>query len=89
MILVVVGFCRDNDGQILIQRRPRNIHLGGKWEFPGGKVDPGETMREALAREWMEELGVKIRVGDLIDECVVSYPDINSQFLLPLFELLA
>lgn len=52
------------DGQVLIARRPENGLLGGMWEFPGGKVEPGETFPECLRREIREELGVEVLVGD-------------------------
>lgn len=46
----------------------------GKWEFPGGKVEPGETLQQALVREIQEELAVKIEVGELIDTIEYDYP---------------
>ncbi len=49
---------------MLIARRPSNGLLGGMWEFPGGKVEPGETLPEGLRREIQEELGVSIAIGD-------------------------
>lgn len=52
------------DGRVLIARRPPNGLLGGLWEFPGGKQEPGETLAECLEREIMEELGVGIKVGE-------------------------
>ncbi len=52
------------DGQVLIARRPSNGLLGGMWEFPGGKVEPGEDLPDGLQREILEELGVHIRVGE-------------------------
>ncbi len=51
------------DRQVLIARRPENGLLGGLWEFPGGKVEEGEALAEALRREIQEELGVTIAVG--------------------------
>jgi A/G-specific adenine glycosylase len=57
-ITAVVGIII-KDGRILIQRRPDKGLLGGLWEFPGGKVEPGETLTAALAREFEEELGVR------------------------------
>lgn len=59
MIHVAVGVIRDDSGDILVARRPDDVHQGGLWEFPGGKVEPGERVREALARELMEELGIE------------------------------
>ena len=59
-IEVVAAVIRDGDGNILIAQRPQNKHQGGKWEFPGGKVEAGESRRAALARELNEELGIDI-----------------------------
>lgn len=55
-----------HEGRILIAQRPAEGLLGGLWEFPGGKCEPGETLRECLRREIREELGVQIEVGDLL-----------------------
>ncbi len=52
------------DGKVLLAKRPSNGLLGGMWEFPGGKVEAGETLEACLAREIREELGVEIRVGE-------------------------
>ncbi len=49
----------------------------GQWEFPGGKVEPGESPRQALAREIREELAVKLTLGDLIDTIEYDYPDFH------------
>jgi A/G-specific adenine glycosylase len=49
--------------EILIDRRPQNGLLGGLWEFPGGKIEPGETIEECIKREIQEELGIEIEVG--------------------------
>jgi A/G-specific adenine glycosylase len=54
----------NDEGQILIDRRPQEGLLGGLWEFPGGKVEPGETIEECIVREIREELGIEIAVGD-------------------------
>ena len=54
------------DGKLLITKRPRGSHLGGFWEFPGGKQEEGETLRECLEREIEEELGMKVRAGKLL-----------------------
>lgn len=55
-------------GTIFLARRRPGGNIGGKWEFPGGKVESGETPKAALVREFMEELGVLIRVGQFIGE---------------------
>jgi A/G-specific adenine glycosylase len=59
---VAVGLVFDDDGRILIQRRPEDGLLGGLWEFPGGKAEEGESMDEACARELREEVGIEVEV---------------------------
>ena len=58
-ILVVAGVLRDEEGRVLLARRHPSSHQGGLWEFPGGKVEPGEGAEQALQRELQEELGVE------------------------------
>lgn len=65
MIRVVAGVLEDR-GRMLICQRRRDAALGGKWEFPGGKILPSETPRAALARELREELGIEARIGEQI-----------------------
>ncbi|MBC7980115.1 MAG: (deoxy)nucleoside triphosphate pyrophosphohydrolase [Armatimonadetes bacterium] len=65
MIDVVCGIVRNDAEEILVCRRAAHRHLGGLWEFPGGKVEAGESAEEALARELKEELGVLVRVGKI------------------------
>ncbi len=72
---VVAAVIRGMDGRLLITQRLADDTLGGYWEFPGGKVDPGEEARAALAREMREELGVEAAIGDLIHHIVHAYPD--------------
>ena len=62
-------------GKILITQRRADAHLGGFWEFPGGKREPGETFEQCLAREVREELGVEISVGGLFEEVIHAYPE--------------
>ena len=62
-------------GQLLITRRHAGAHLGGLWEFPGGKREPGETFEQCLARELREELGVEVAVGKLIEELTHAYAE--------------
>lgn len=83
-MVVVVGLHIDATGKILVQERRPGTPRGGLWEFPGGKVEPGETMRAALKREWREELGLDVEVGAFLGECVLSFPDAPN-VLLPLF----
>ena len=59
---VVAGALRDPEGRWLMHRRPPNKHHGGLWEFPGGKVEAGETPRIALVRELREELGIAVDI---------------------------
>ncbi len=63
------------DGKLLIARRPRQSHLGGMWEFPGGKREEGESFEECLHRELAEELGIEVRVHDLVEALTHDYPD--------------
>lgn len=70
---VVAAVIRRGD-RILACRRRSGIASAGLWEFPGGKIEPGETPEVALAREIREELGVDIRVGTLIDRSTTANP---------------
>ncbi len=72
---VVAGVIRRDDGRLLITQRLADDTLGGYWEFPGGKVDPGEELRAALVRELAEELGVHAEVGAELQRIVHAYPD--------------
>jgi 8-oxo-dGTP diphosphatase len=62
------------DGRLLITQRPVGGHLAGLWEFPGGKREPDESFEECLRRELMEELGIEIAVGNLIESITHEYP---------------
>lgn len=62
-------------GKLLITRRPAKAHLGGLWEFPGGKREPDETFEQCLVREIREELGVEISVSGLFEEISHDYPE--------------
>lgn len=71
----VVAAVMMRDGKILIGQRKRGGRHALKWEFPGGKVEPEEDPRAALARELREELGVEAVIGDQLDSYQVSYGD--------------
>ena len=58
---VAVGVILDSSRRVLLTRRAADSHQGGLWEFPGGKVEPGESLAVALARELHEELGIRVR----------------------------
>jgi len=70
--LLVVGAVIVRDGAVLACRRSADRSAGGKWEFPGGKVQTGESNEAALRRELREELGVDARIGDLV--CAAEVP---------------
>jgi len=73
----VVGAVIENEaGEVLCARRSDAMGRGGLWEFPGGKIEPGESPEESLRREIREELGCEIAVGEQIAEAVHGYPDL-------------
>ncbi len=82
---VAAGVIRDDDGRILITRRPDHLHQGGLWEFPGGKLEPGESPAEALARELQEELG--IRPGPMQPLIRVPWQYADRHVLLDVWEV--
>lgn len=72
---VAVGILEDAEGRILVAQRPEHKHQGGKWEFPGGKIAPTESMPAALARELHEELGISLRAASPMLRTRHAYPD--------------
>src|ERR1051325_7823323 len=64
-----------HEGRMLITQRRPDDHLGGLWEFPGGKRERGETFEACLQRELKEELGIEVEVGEWLDSVTHSYPD--------------
>ena len=80
--LVVAGLIVGGDGRVLIARRRADQALGGRWEFPGGKVEPGEAPVAALARELHEELGVAAEVGRIWDVLFHAYPEFDLVMLV-------
>ncbi|HZP33546.1 MAG TPA: (deoxy)nucleoside triphosphate pyrophosphohydrolase [Candidatus Acidoferrales bacterium] len=75
MIRVVAAII-ERDARLLICQRRADAVLGGKWEFPGGKLRPGESPRQALTRELREELRVTSEIGDLIQTVRHRYSDV-------------
>ena len=74
-IHVVAGALVSLQGQILIAQRPIGKHMAGGWEFPGGKIDEGETPLAALRRELEEELGIQVQKAEYLVSCDHEYPD--------------
>jgi mutator protein MutT len=62
-------------GKLLITRRPPGSHLGGLWEFPGGKREAGESFEQCLRRELAEELGIEVQVLELVEDLTHHYPE--------------
>ena len=80
LVHVAVGVIVDDTQNILLSLRPDHVHQGGKWEFPGGKVEQGESVEQALARELNEELG--ITVTSCLPLCQVNHDYGDKQVLL-------
>ena len=76
-VIVVAGLIGGSDGDppFLMTRRLPHVHLPGSWEFPGGKLETGETPPETLVREIREELGVSVSVGDVYGVGYHEYPE--------------
>lgn len=83
-MVVVCGVIGDAEGRFLACLRPAGKHLGGLWEFPGGKVDLGETPESALVRELREELAVDVQVGLPLSPVIWNYGEHTIQ-LLPFY----
>lgn len=82
---VAAAVIRDRDQRILIARRADSQHQGGLWEFPGGKLEPGEAPRAALVRELREELGIEVKAARPLIKVAHDYPD--KQVLLDVWEV--
>jgi 8-oxo-dGTP diphosphatase len=81
-IHVAVGVIRNTNGEILIALRHSDSHQGGLWEFPGGKVEPNETVQVALARELEEELGIAVQSSDCQPIIEIQHDYGDKQVLL-------
>jgi 8-oxo-dGTP diphosphatase len=85
MLNVVAAALVDADGRVLVQQRPVGSAMAGLWEFPGGKVEPGETPEAALIRELAEELGIDVEAACLAPACFASEPLDGRHLLLLLY----
>lgn len=79
--VIVLGLL-ERDGAVLLSRRPPYVPQGGRWEFPGGKVEAGEDYPTALQREMQEEIGVTITVGEELATTSYRYPEIEVELHL-------
>ncbi|MBQ8108871.1 MAG: 8-oxo-dGTP diphosphatase MutT [Clostridia bacterium] len=87
--LIVAAAVTLRAGRVMICQRRPDAHNGLKWEFPGGKLEAGESPEAALARELREELGIEARVGRVCDAIYYRYPDRDVLVLFYLCEILS
>lgn len=85
ILLVVACALVDADGRVLIAQRPEGKQLAGLWEFPGGKVEPGETPEQTLVRELREELGIETQTACLAPLTFASHEYETFHLLMPLY----
>lgn len=85
LLLVVACALVDSDGRVLLSQRPRGKAMAGLWEFPGGKVEPGETPEQAVVRELGEELGIETKVACLAPLTFASHSYESFHLVMPLF----
>ena len=75
MTIVVTAAIVEDHGRYFVTRRLQGVHLEGLWEFPGGKIEAGESLASGLRRELQEELGTEVEVGDEVFTVTHHYPD--------------
>ena len=85
MLLVAACALVDADGRVLLSQRPEGKALAGLWEFPGGKVEQGETPEHALIRELREELGIETKAACLAPLTFASHSYDDFHLLMPLY----
>ena len=85
VVLVVAAALIDADGRVLLAQRPKGKALEGLWEFPGGKMDPGEAPEDALIRELREELGIEVKPACLAPLTFASHSYEDFHLLMPLY----
>lgn len=83
--LVVACALVDEDNRVLIAQRPEGRHMAGLWEFPGGKIEPGELPEQALIRELSEELGIDVTQSCLAPLTFASHAYDEFHLLMPLY----
>jgi len=85
--LLLVAACAlvDTDGRVLLAQRPEGKQLAGLWEFPGGKVEPGETPEQCIIRELQEEIGIETDIPCLAPLTFASHSYDDFHLLMPLF----
>jgi 8-oxo-dGTP diphosphatase len=81
MLTVLCGIVYNAQNEIFIARRAPHKAMAGKWEFPGGKLEPGEDHHTALQRELEEELGMRVTVKDYLGTSVYQYPDFKIELI--------
>ena len=87
LIFVVAAALINPEGRVLLARRPQGKSMAGLWEFPGGKVEAGETPETALCRELLEELQIGVAPSDLVPFNFVSFDYPDFHLFMPLYEL--
>ena len=75
ILQIAVGIIRNDAGEIYITQRAADAHMANKWEFPGGKIEAGETAVEAMIRELEEEVGITASEPQLFDKLEYAFPD--------------
>lgn len=85
LLLVAAAALVRSDGRLLLAQRPKGKSMAGLWEFPGGKVEAGESPQDALVRELKEELGVTVREADMIAFSFASHAYERFHLLMPVF----
>jgi len=80
-IVKVTAAILEKDGRIIIALRKSSDHLSGKWEFPGGKIEPGETPEECLSRELKEEFDIDVTIGEHLGSNIHHYDHISIELM--------